>query len=133
LFYSAYSIGINYGIVANNLPPPSKVATFLKTQTTIDRVKVFDANPDILCAFSNTGISVTITVGNGDIPSLAKLPAAQSWVANNILPFHPQTKINSIAVGNEILATSEKSLIVHLLPAMKALKSALDSANVTDV
>lgn len=130
---AAYSIGVNYGTVADNLPPPSKVATFLKTQTTIDRVKIFDANPDMLRAFSNTGISVTVTVGNGDVPSLAKLPAAQSWVANNILPFHPRTKINRIAVGNEILATSDKSLIAHLLPAMKALKSALDSANVTDV
>ncbi|XP_075635563.1 glucan endo-1,3-beta-glucosidase isoform X1 [Castanea sativa] len=130
---AAYSIGVNYGTVANNLPPPSQVANFLKTQTTIDRVKIFDANPDILKAFANTNISLTVTVGNGDIPALAKLPAAQSWVANNILPFHPQTKINIIAVGNEILATSDKSLIAHLLPAMKALKSALDLAKVTDI
>ena len=47
---AAYSIGVNYGTVANNLPPPSQVANFLKTQTTIDRVKIFDANPDILKA-----------------------------------------------------------------------------------
>jgi hypothetical protein len=73
------------------------------------------------------GIFVTVTVGNGDVPSLAKLPVAQSWVANNILSFHPGTKFNRIAVGNEILATSDKSLIGHLLPAMKAfMKSALE-------
>ncbi|XP_062084960.1 glucan endo-1,3-beta-glucosidase-like [Humulus lupulus] len=130
---SAYSIGINYGTVGNNLPPPSQVAKFLKTQTTIDRVKIFDANPDILRAFSNTGIALTVTVGNGDVPALAKLPGAQSWVANNILPFHPQTVINRIAVGNEILATSDKDLIAHLLPAMKSLHSALKLANITSV
>ncbi|GLU02350.1 hypothetical protein SLE2022_196040 [Rubroshorea leprosula] len=130
---AAYSIGVNYGTVANNLPPPSQVASFLKTKTTIDRIKLFDANADILKAFANTGIAVTVTVGNGDIPSLAKLPAAQSWIANNILPFHPQTKINYIAVGNEILATSDKFLIAHLLPAMKALRSALDSANASTI
>ncbi|KAF5446937.1 hypothetical protein F2P56_032531 [Juglans regia] len=130
---ASYSIGVNYGTVADNLPLPSQVATFVKTQTTIDRVKIFDANPDILRAFSNSGIYVTVTVGNGDVPSLAKLPAAQSWVASNIVPFYPQTKINRIAVGNEILATSDKSLIAHLLPAMKALKQALDLANVTGV
>ncbi|EXC10654.1 Glucan endo-1,3-beta-glucosidase [Morus notabilis] len=130
---TAYSVGVNYGTVADNLPPPSQVATFLKTRTTIDRVKIFDANPDILRAFAGTGIAVTVTVGNGDVPSLAKLPAAQSWVANNILPFHPKTIINSIAVGNEIVATSDKSLIAHLLPAMKALHSALKLANVTNV
>ncbi|PON33514.1 Glycoside hydrolase [Parasponia andersonii] len=130
---AAYSIGVNYGTVADNLPPPSQVAEFLKTQTTIDRVKTFDANPDILRAFANTGIAVTVTVGNGDVPALAKLPAAQSWVANNVIPFYPQTRINRIAVGNEILATSDKSLIAHLLPAMKALHSALKLANATAV
>lgn len=36
-------------------------------------------------------------------------------------------------MGNEILATSDKSLIARLLPAMKALKSALDLANITDI
>ncbi|KAK4270716.1 hypothetical protein QN277_019491 [Acacia crassicarpa] len=128
-----YSIGVNYGTVASNLPPPPRVANFLKSQTNIDRVKIFDASPDILRAFANTGIAVTITVGNGDIPSLSKLTAAQSWVADNILPFHPKTIINRIAVGNEILATSDKALIAHLLPAMKALHSALTLANVTHV
>ncbi|KAF3454703.1 hypothetical protein FNV43_RR05151 [Rhamnella rubrinervis] len=130
---AAASIGVNYGTVADNLPPTSQVATFLKTQTTIDRVKIFDANPDILRAFANTGIAVTVTVGNGDVPALAKLPGAQSWVANNILPFQPRTVINRIAVGNEIVATSDKSLIAHLLPAMKSLHLALKLANVTDI
>lgn len=130
---AAISIGVNYGTVANNLPPPSQVATFLKTKTTIDRVKIFDANPDILRAFANTGIAVTVTVGNGDVPAVAKLSAAQTWVADNILPFYPRTKINRIAVGNEIVATSDKDLIAHLLPAMKALYSALKLANVTAI
>ncbi|KAK9280474.1 hypothetical protein L1049_014166 [Liquidambar formosana] len=130
---ATYSIGVNYGTVADNLPPPSQVATFLKTQTTIDKVKIFDANPDILRAFANSGIAVTVTVGNGDIPALAKLPAAQTWVANNILPFHPQTIIDHIAVGNEILATHDKVLIANLLRAMRCLHSALQLAGVTDV
>ncbi|BAT83791.1 hypothetical protein VIGAN_04101500 [Vigna angularis var. angularis] len=47
------------------------VATALKTQTTIDRVKIFDANPDILYAFADTEISVTVTVVNAAIPSLS--------------------------------------------------------------
>ncbi|KAF7801370.1 glucan endo-1,3-beta-glucosidase-like [Senna tora] len=128
-----YTIGVNYGTVADNLPPPPRVASFLKSQTTIDRVKIFDANPDLLRAFADTGIAVTVTVGNGDIPSLSKLPAAQSWISTNILPFHPRTTINRIAVGNEILATSDKSLIAHLLPTMEALHSALSLANITTI
>ncbi|OIV93318.1 hypothetical protein TanjilG_23090 [Lupinus angustifolius] len=127
------TIGVNYGTVADNLPPPSKVATFLKSQTIIDRIKIFDTNPDILRAFSGTGIAITVTVGNGDIPSLSKLPAAKTWVSTNILPFHPKTLINRIAVGNEILATSDKNLIAHTLPAMEALYQALTLANITTV
>ncbi|KAK6926970.1 X8 domain [Dillenia turbinata] len=127
---ATYPIGVNYGTVANNLPPPSQVASFLKTQTTINAVKIFDANQDILRAFANTGIPVTVSIGNGDIPSLSKLDAAQSWVSSNILPFHPRTIVKYIAVGNEILATSDKNLIAHLLPAMKSLNSALRLAGI---
>uniref|UniRef100_A0A5B7CED4 glucan endo-1,3-beta-D-glucosidase n=1 Tax=Davidia involucrata TaxID=16924 RepID=A0A5B7CED4_DAVIN len=130
---AAYSIGVNYGTVADNLPPPPQVAAFIKDQTTIDKIKIFDANPDILRAFANSRIAVTVTVGNGDIPAIAKLPAAQSWVANNISPFYPQTKINHIAVGNEIIATADKNLIAHLVPAMKSLHSALKLAGITDI
>ncbi|KAE8678914.1 Glucan endo-1,3-beta-glucosidase 7 [Hibiscus syriacus] len=130
---AAYSIGVNYGTIADNLPPPKEVANFLKTKTNIDRIKIFDANPDILKAFTGTGISVTVTVGNGDIPSIAKLPGAQAWIEKNILPYHPKTIIRYIAVGNEILATSDKTLIAHLLPAMKALRSALDLAKARSI
>ncbi|KAA8543876.1 hypothetical protein F0562_021947 [Nyssa sinensis] len=130
---AAYSIGVNYGTVADNLPPPAQVAAFIKDQTTINKIKIFDANPDILRAFANSGIAVTVTVGNGDIPAIAKLPAAQSWVANNISPFYPQTKIDRIAVGNEIMATSDKNLIAHLVPAMKSLHSALKLSGITDI
>lgn len=125
---AAYTIGVNYGTVADNLPPPSQVAAFIKDQTTIDKVKIFDANPDIIRAFTNTNISLTITVPNDAVLAVAKSSAAQSWVANNVLPFYPSTKIRRIAVGNEILATGDKNLIAHLLPAMKAIYAALQSA-----
>ncbi|PIA39123.1 hypothetical protein AQUCO_02700361v1 [Aquilegia coerulea] len=128
-----YTIGVNYGTLADNLPPPSQVAEFLQTQTTIDRIKLFDANPDILKAFANTNIFITVSVANGDILQLTKLPAAQAWISSNILPFYPQTKINRIAVGNEIIHYGDKNLIAHLLPAMKSIHSALNLANITDI
>ncbi|EEF27744.1 hypothetical protein RCOM_0667350 [Ricinus communis] len=43
---ATYTVGVNYGSVANNLPPPSQVAAFLKSQRIINGVKIFDANPD---------------------------------------------------------------------------------------
>ncbi|KAL0418115.1 UNVERIFIED_CONTAM: Glucan endo-1,3-beta-glucosidase, partial [Sesamum radiatum] len=106
------------------------VAAFITDQTTIDKVKIFDANPDIIKAFANTNISLTITVPNDAVLAVAKPSAAHSWVANNVIPFYPATKIRRIAVGNEILGTGDKNLIAHLLPAMKAIYSALESANI---
>lgn len=133
-FSAAYHVGVNYGTVANNLPPPHQVVNFIKTKTNINHVKIFDANPDILAAFSGiTGISLTVTVPNSDIPSLSKLPKARSWLSDHLLPFLPATTIRYIAVGNEVIATSDKTLIAHLLPAMESLTSALHLANVTRI
>lgn len=126
------AIGVNYGTLGN-LPPPSQVANFLKTRTSIDSVKIFDVNPDILRAFAGTGISVVVTVPNGDIPALANGRQARRWVSANILPFHPQTKIKYISVGNEILLTGDNNMITNLLPAMRNLNNALVRAGVTDV
>ncbi|OVA16503.1 Glycoside hydrolase [Macleaya cordata] len=128
-----YTIGVNYGMVADNLPPPSTVASFLKDKTTIDRIKLFDCNPDVLRAFANTGISVTVSVVNSDIIALSKPQPAQDWITANISPFYPQTKINRIAVGNEVMATADKTLISRLLPAMKSLYNALQKAGITDI
>ena len=76
---------------------------------------------------------VTVTVSNADIPSLSKLPAAQAWLSANLLPFLPETAVHRLAVGNEVLATSDKSLIAHILPTMKSLHEALQLANQTTI
>lgn len=133
LFTTTTAIGVNYGTLGNNLPPPSQVANFIKTQTIIDSIKIFDTNHDILNAFANTGITVTVTVGNGDIPSLANLNSARGWVAANIAPFHPQTRINRIVVGNEIMATANKPWISNLVPAMRTIHKALLLAGIRNV
>ncbi|KAK1572303.1 hypothetical protein Q3G72_030391 [Acer saccharum] len=127
------AIGVNYGTLGDNLPPPAKVAEFLQTKTTIDRIKLFDANPEILRAFANTNISVTVTVGNGDIPGIVQASTAQKWVADNIAPYYPETKIIRVTVGNEILKSAVKDWIVNLVPAMKSLHKALVNAGFKDI
>ncbi|KAF7849792.1 hypothetical protein BT93_L0278 [Corymbia citriodora subsp. variegata] len=125
LLAAASAIGINYGTLGDNLPPPAQVANFIKTQTIINRVKIFDTNPDILRAFADTGIALTITAVNGDIPALAQLAFARQWVAINIAPFYPRTQIIRVLVGNEIIHSGDKRLIVNLLPAIRTLHNAL--------
>lgn len=130
---AAHGIGINYGTLGDNLPPPAAVANFLKTKTTIDRVKIYDVNPDILRAFAGSGISVTVTAPNGDIAALTKIDSARQWVATHIKPFHPQTKINYILVGSEVLHWGDTNMIRGLVPAMRTLHSALLAEGITDI
>ncbi|XP_027337548.1 glucan endo-1,3-beta-glucosidase [Abrus precatorius] len=118
-------IGVNYGTVANNLPPPAQVAKFLLHSTIINRVRLFDANPEILHAFADTGIEVTITVANDQIPHITNLTFAQQWVKTNVQPFIPATNLIRILVGNEVLSTANKLLISNLVPAMQTLHAAL--------
>lgn len=123
------TIGVNYGTVANNLPPPAQVANFLLESTIINRVRLFDADPGILRAFAHTGIEVTITVPNDQIPNLTKLSFAQQWVKTNVEPYTPATNLVRILVGNEVLATANRVLIASLVPAMQTLHTALVAAS----
>ncbi|KAL8526268.1 hypothetical protein ACS0TY_015477 [Phlomoides rotata] len=130
---AVHSIGVNYDTVGNNLPPPAQVAQFLKEKTTIDRIKIFNVNPDILRAFADTGILVAVTAPNGEIPSLTDAATARQWVSSHIKPIHPQTKINYILIGNEILHWGPQPLVNNLVAAMKTLHQALLQSNITDI
>ncbi|XP_015579101.1 glucan endo-1,3-beta-glucosidase isoform X1 [Ricinus communis] len=123
------TLGVNYGTVANNLPPPAQVANFLVESTIINRVRLFDTNREILQAFAHTGIEVTVTVPNDQIPRLTKLNFAQQWVKSNIQPYVPATNIIRILVGNEVISTANKMLIAGLVPAMQTLHTALVGAS----
>lgn len=126
------AIGINYGTLGN-LPPPQQVVDFIKKNTIFDSVKIFDANPDILRALACTGINVTIMVPNGNIPTMVNVENARQWVAANVLPFHRQTQIKYVCVGNEILVSNDNNLISNLVPAMQSLNEALKASGLTDI
>ncbi|KAK8491783.1 hypothetical protein V6N12_073105 [Hibiscus sabdariffa] len=114
-------------MVADNLPSPADVANFIVTKTIFDSVKIFDTNPTVLQAFANTNITMTVTVPNSEIPNLSNGGAA-AWVNTNIRPFHPQTKIKYISVGNEVSLLNDPALSSVVVPAMRALTDALREA-----
>ncbi|KAK1570600.1 hypothetical protein Q3G72_004291 [Acer saccharum] len=123
------TIGVNYGTIANNLPPPAKVAQFLLESTIINRVRLFDTESETLKAFAHTGIAVTVTIPNDQIPHLTKLSFAQQWLKTYIQPQVPATNIVRILVGNEVLSTANKLCISSLVPAMQSLHTALVGAS----
>ncbi|KAL0856297.1 hypothetical protein Bca101_061450 [Brassica carinata] len=123
------SIGVNYGTLANNLPPPRQVAEFLLRSTVINRIRLFDADPQILQAFAHTGVAVTVTISNDQIPHLTNLSFAQRWISDHIQPHFPSTNIIRILVGNEVISTANHLLTRNLVPAMQSLHTALVSAS----
>ncbi|KAM5585202.1 glucan endo-1,3-beta-glucosidase 14 [Rosa sericea] len=118
------SFGINYGQIANNLPPPSQVAGLLQSLN-VSRVKLYDADPNVLQAFSNSEVDFIIALGNELLPNMTDPLKAQTWIQQHVTPHLPQTKISSILVGNEILGGTDTLLMSYLLTAMQSVYAAL--------
>ncbi|KAK9727008.1 hypothetical protein RND81_05G251700 [Saponaria officinalis] len=124
-------VGINYGQIANNLPSPSRVAILLQS-IQINRVKLYDADPNVLLAFANSNVEFIIGLGNGDLQSMTNPSNAQNWIQTHVQPYISQTKITCITVGNEILTGDDTQLMSYLLPAMKSVYSALQTLGLSN-
>ncbi|XP_057788304.1 glucan endo-1,3-beta-D-glucosidase isoform X3 [Salvia miltiorrhiza] len=131
-FHSANAqsfIGVNYGQVADNLPPPEATAKLLQS-TSIEKVRLYGADPAIIKALANTGIGIVIGAANGDIPALASDPNfAGNWVNSNVLAFYPASKIIVVTVGNEVITLPDQNLASQLVPAMQNVQNALNAAS----
>lgn len=129
LSYCQSFIGVNYGQVADNLPPPSATAKLLQS-TSIQKVRLYGSDPAIIKALANTGIGIVIGAANGDIPALASDPNfASNWVNTNVVPFYPASNIILITVGNEVMTSGDQGLVSQLVPAMQNVQNALNSAS----
>ena len=119
------AIGINYGQVGNNLPTPAQVVQLLSSLR-VGKVRVYDVNPQVLSAFGGTGIELIVTVPNDLVqPMAASAGQAAQWVAANIRPYFPATRVTGIAVGNEVFTDDDEALKASLVPAMRNLHAAL--------
>ncbi|VFQ67864.1 unnamed protein product [Cuscuta campestris] len=122
-------IGVNYGTVADNLPPVTETARLLKS-TIIQKVRLYGADPDIIKALANTGIGIVVGAANGDIPALASDPDfAGEWVNSNVLAY-PGSEIIVVSVGNEVMRSVDQNIISSLLPAMQNVQNALNAAGI---
>ncbi|KVH93092.1 glucan endo-1,3-beta-glucosidase 12-like [Cynara cardunculus var. scolymus] len=122
------SIGVNYGRIAGDLPSASKVVKLLKSQG-IDRVKVYDTDPAVLRSLAGTGIKVTVNLPNEFLYAAARRRSfAYGWVRRNVVAYYPNTRIEAIAVGNEVFV-DPKNTTGFLIPAMKNIHQAIVKYN----
>ncbi|XP_075633980.1 glucan endo-1,3-beta-glucosidase-like [Castanea sativa] len=123
---AAQSIGVNYGTIADNLPPATDVIT-LYTTNGIGKMRIFDPNQATLQALKGSNIEVIVGVVNNDLQGLAtSLATANTWVQTNIIPY-PDVKISYIAAGNEIKPSDP--LAQYVGPAIQNLNNAITASN----
>ncbi|KAJ6671784.1 GLUCAN ENDO-13-BETA-GLUCOSIDASE BG1-RELATED-RELATED [Salix viminalis] len=91
----------------------------------VSRLKLYDSNPKVLLAFSNSNVEFIVGIGNEYLQDMADPVKAQNWVQQNLQPYLAQTKITCISVGNEVFMSNDTPLWSNLLPAMKMLYKTL--------
>lgn len=122
--YGTSNLGINYGMVADNLLSPPQVVSLLKS-ISVTKTRIYSADSTVLSAFANSGISIIVGIGNENVASLADPSAAANWVQTNVASYHPATQISGILVGNEVYSGNDTQLMNDLLPAMQSVYTAL--------
>ncbi|XP_020198699.1 glucan endo-1,3-beta-glucosidase GIV [Aegilops tauschii subsp. strangulata] len=116
------SIGVCYGIIGNNLPPPSDVVQFYRFLG-ITNMRVYSVQLQALDALRGSGISLSLGTTNNDVAVLASsLSAAAAWVQANVKPYYrAAVDVRYISVGNELASDTAPSI----LAAMRNLNDAL--------
>ncbi|KAI3878747.1 hypothetical protein MKW92_045385 [Papaver armeniacum] len=131
------AVGVNWGASSSHPLPPAKVVELLKANK-ISKVKLFDANPNVLEALSGTGISVTVGIPNSMLKSLSSSKkVAKSWVHNNLTRYFSdgagKVKIEYIAVGDEpFLQSYGQQFQPFIIDAVINIQTALVGANLAN-
>ncbi|KAK9697040.1 hypothetical protein RND81_08G011100 [Saponaria officinalis] len=118
------SLGINYGQVGNNLPPPETVIKLIKS-IGLKKARIYDTNPQVLTAFANSDVELIVTIENNMLETLRNPQQSLAWVNAHIRPYFPATNITGISVGNEVFTDDDTSLVNYLVPAMISVHQAL--------
>lgn len=130
-----HGLGVNYGRVADDIPSPRRSVELLRAAGA-GSVKIYDANPAVLRALAGTRWPVSIMVPNEIIPDLAASPAAADrWVAENLVPYYPATRVKFLLVGNEVLSDPSiaNSAWPRLVPAMDNIHRSLRKRRISSV
>ncbi|KAJ0979059.1 hypothetical protein J5N97_014533 [Dioscorea zingiberensis] len=120
------AIGVNYGMLGDNLPTPAQVVALYKSKN-IGKLRLYNPDSGALQALQGSGIQVVLGTLNQDLQQLASTPSyATNWVATNVVPYAQSVNFSYINAGNEVIPGT---LANYVYPAMQNLDSALQAAN----
>ncbi|KAG2300036.1 hypothetical protein Bca52824_036508 [Brassica carinata] len=119
------NVGLNYGLLGDNLPSPSEVINLYKS-IGITKIRIFDPNTEVLNALrGHHEIELTVGVKDQDLAALAASEeAVNGWFATNIEPYLADVNITSITVGNEVIPGP---IGPQVLPVMQSLTNLVKS------
>ncbi|CAN6985446.1 hypothetical protein IGI04_000628 [Brassica rapa subsp. trilocularis] len=131
LFIEVEGIGVNWGSQASHPLPPATVVRLLR-ENGIQKVKLFEADSQILRALSRSGIQVMVGIPNDLLAPIAgSVAVAERWVSQNVSA-HVSSNgvdIRYVAVGNEPFLKSFNGTFESItLPALQNIQSALIKA-----
>ncbi|XP_029118411.1 glucan endo-1,3-beta-glucosidase 14 isoform X2 [Elaeis guineensis] len=125
--------GINYGRIADNIPPPATVVAYLK-EAKIKNARIYDADHSVLEAFKGSGLELVVGIPNEYLKNMStNEDQAVNWIKENVQAYLPDTHIRGIAVGNEVLGGSDQELAEALYGAIRNVYNALSKLQLTDV
>ncbi|CAK9222378.1 unnamed protein product [Sphagnum troendelagicum] len=124
-------LGVNWGTVAFN-PLPNSIVVKMLQANNITKVKLFDANPQVIKSMAGTNIEVMVAATNDELASLASSPAAAAaWVQENVTQYIGGNGVNIkwVAVGNEPFLNGYNGMFQNVaLPALQNVQKALAQA-----
>ncbi|CAF2068627.1 unnamed protein product [Brassica napus] len=131
LFIEVEGIGVNWGSQASHPLPPATVVRLLR-ENGIQKVKLFEADSQILRALSRSGIQVMVGIPNDLLAPIAgSVAVAERWVSQNVSA-HVSSNgvdIRYVAVGNEPFLKAFNGTFEGItLPALQNIQSALIKA-----
>ena len=84
---SVNGLGVNWGTISINPLPPGYVVKMLQANN-INKVKLFDADFNVVRSMVGTNIEVMVAAPNDMLDNLANTPgAAANWVKENVTQF----------------------------------------------
>ncbi|KAK6912472.1 Glycoside hydrolase family 17 [Dillenia turbinata] len=117
-------IGVNYGLLGDNLPPPPEVIQMFQRYN-IRKVRLFEPIHAVLEALRGKQIDLLLGTRNEHIPVLASsLENAQAWFNTNVQPYIKDVNIRYITVGNEVVPGQFSESI---LPAIQNIQQILNA------